>query len=208
MTYLIFILLGFVLGSTLFAYWIPRLFFKIDITAVSTDHNPGVANAYMHAGFLAGTLSLFCELLKGFVPVFFASRFLDCNSLPFALVMAAPVFGHAFPFFQKERGGKAIAVSFGVMIGLFPEICPLVSLIFYYILFSLVLTLRPHSFRSVVTYGLFTLTVCLFVPVNAIRLGCFIISAIVIYRHIIRYHNEPLQILLFGKYPLYQQSTS
>lgn len=123
----------------------------------------------------------------------------------FALVMAAPVFGHAFRF-PKERGGKAIAVSFGVMIGLFPEIHPLFCLIFYYILFSLVLTLRPHSFRSVITYGLFTLTVFLFVPVNSIRLGCFIISAIVIYRHVIRCHDEALQALLFGKYPLFHKS--
>lgn len=52
MTYFLFILLGFVLGSTLFAYWIPRLFFKTDITKVPPDHNPGVANAYMQAGFL------------------------------------------------------------------------------------------------------------------------------------------------------------
>lgn len=205
MTYFIFILLGFVLGSTLFAYWISRLFFKTDITKTSTDHNPGVANAYMQAGFFAGTLSLLCELLKGTIPVFFAGKFLDCGSLLFALVMAAPVFGHAFPFFQKEKGGKAIAVSFGVMIGLFPEVHPLFGLIFYYILFSLVITLRPHSFRSVITYGLFTLTVFLLVSVNSIRLGCFIISAVVIYRHIIRYHDEPLQILLFGKHLLFQK---
>ena len=171
MTYFIFILLGFVLGSTLFAYWISRLFFKTDITKTSTDHNPGVANAYMQAGFFAGTLSLLCELLKGTIPVFFAGKFLDCGSLLFALVMAAP----------------------------------LISLIFYYILFSLVLTLRPHSFRSVITYGLFTLTVFVIVPQNSIRLGCFIISAVVIYRHIIRYHDEPLQILLFGKHLLFQK---
>ena len=33
-------------------------------------------------------------------------------------------YGHTFPFFQKEKGGKCIAVSFGVMPGLFPEIHP------------------------------------------------------------------------------------
>ena len=197
MTYFLFIILGFILGSTLFAYWIPRLFFNTDITKSSDDHNPGVANAYMQAGFFAGTLSLLFELLKGAVPVFFAGRILDRDSLLFA---------HAFPFFQKERGGKAIAVSFGVMIGLFPEVHPLFGLIFYYILFSLVITLRPHSFRSVITYGLFTLTVFLLVSVNSIRLGCFIISAIVIYRHVIRYHDEALQVLLFGKYPLFHRS--
>ena len=81
MTYFLFILLGFVLGSTLFAYWIPRLFFKTDITKVPPDHNPGVANAYMQAGFFAGTLSLLCELFKGAVPVFLADRILDRDSI-------------------------------------------------------------------------------------------------------------------------------
>ena len=89
MMYFLFILLGFVLGSTLFAYWIPRLFFKTDITKVPPDHNPGVANAYMQAGFFAGTLSLLCELFKGAVPVFLADRILDRDSMLFALVMAA-----------------------------------------------------------------------------------------------------------------------
>ena len=51
MMYFLFILLGFVLGSTLFAYWIPRLFFKTDITKVPPDHNPGVAKC-LHAGRL------------------------------------------------------------------------------------------------------------------------------------------------------------
>ena len=81
MMYFLFILLGFVLGSTLFAYWIPRLFFKTDITKVPPDHNPGVANAYMQAGFFAGTLSLLCELFKGAVPVFLADRILDRDSV-------------------------------------------------------------------------------------------------------------------------------
>ena len=52
MMYFLFILLGFVLGSTLFAYWIPRLFFKTDITKVPPDHNPGVANATCRPAFL------------------------------------------------------------------------------------------------------------------------------------------------------------
>lgn len=199
MSYLFFSLLGFVCGSTLFAYWIPRLLRGIDVRTLSADHNPGVANAYVCGGFWVGTLSLLCELGKGFWPVFLGSRFTDNTSLLFVPVMAAPVFGHAFPFFHKEKGGKAIAVSFGVMLGLLPEIRPLLYLILYFLLFSLVIILRPHSLRTVVTFGLFALTVFLRVPRTSVAVGCFLISCIVILRHIFRYQGEPMEVLLLGK---------
>ena len=56
MLYFLFTLLGFVLGSTLFAYWIPKLLKNIDICTLPDDHNPGVSNAFMYGGFLCGIL--------------------------------------------------------------------------------------------------------------------------------------------------------
>ena len=47
MLYLFFTLLGFVLGSTLFAYWVPKILKHVDIRELPKDHNPGVANAFM-----------------------------------------------------------------------------------------------------------------------------------------------------------------
>ena len=136
MLYLFFTLLGFVLGSTLFAYWVPKIIRHVDIRELPADHNPGVANAFMYGGFFCGMLSLILELAKGFVPVFFGQHFLDVHSLLFIPVLIAPVFGHAFPFFQKEKGGKAITASFGVLLGLFPEMRPAVYLAFFFIFFS------------------------------------------------------------------------
>ena len=112
MLYLFFTILGFALGSTLFAYWTPKIIRHIDIRELPADHNPGVANAFMYGGFFCGLLSLILELAKGFVPVFLGQRFLDTHSLLFIPVLIAPVFGHAFPFFRKEKGGKAITASF------------------------------------------------------------------------------------------------
>ena len=135
MLYLFFTILGFALGSTLFAYWTPKIIRHIDIRELPADHNPGVANAFMYGGFFCGLLSLILELAKGFVPVFLGQRFLDTHSLLFIPVLIAPVFGHAFPFFRKEKGGKAITASFGVLLGLFPEMRPAVYLAFLYFLF-------------------------------------------------------------------------
>ena len=54
MLYLFFTILGFVLGSTLFAYWTPKIMRHIDIRELPADHNPGVANAFMYGGFFCG----------------------------------------------------------------------------------------------------------------------------------------------------------
>lgn len=199
MSYLIFTIIGFCLGSTMFAYLIPMWIKKIDIRILPADHNPGVANAYTYGGFLPGTLSLICELGKGCLPVLLCRHFAETDSLLFVPVLIAPVLGHAFPFFQREKGGKAIAVSFGVMIALFPEVQPLFYLIVFYLLFSLVLVLRPHSFRTVITFGLFTLMVFLQVNCQSIRIGCLLISLIVTVKHLKKYQGEPISIQLFAR---------
>ncbi len=108
MPYFLFTLLGFVLGSTLFAYWIPKLLKNIDICTLPDDHNPGVSNAFMYGGFLCGILSLICELAKGFIPVYLGQKCLDINSLLFVPVLVAPVFGHAFPFYKNKKAVKLL----------------------------------------------------------------------------------------------------
>ncbi len=197
MIYIHFSLLGFILGSIHFAYLVPVLIKKVDIREIPSDHNPGVANAFMYGGFFCGLISLILELAKGFVPVFIAQYFLDIHSLLFVTVLVAPVLGHAFPFFQKEKGGKAITASFGVLLGLFPEFRPAVYLALFFIFFSLVVVVSPHSFRSVVTFGMFALCVFFTVKILSVQIGSFVIAAIVIYRHFIKYQGEPLSVRIF-----------
>lgn len=200
MNYIFFTILGFCLGSTLFAYWIPKLLKNIDICELPPDHNPGVANAYTYGGFFPGTLALFCELGKGFLPVFLSRQCLSSDSLLFVPVMAAPVFGHAFPFFRSRKGGKAIAVSFGVMIGLLPTPQPLFYLVLFYLLFSLIIIIHPHAARTVITFSLFTLMVFLTTHVLAVKLGCLVISVIVVVKHLINPHHEPFEIRFLSRH--------
>ena len=184
MNYIFFTILGFLSGSTLFAYWIPRLMKGIDIRVLPQDHNPGVANAFTYGGFWPGLLSLICELGKGALPILLSQQFVRVDSLLFVPVMVAPVFGHAFPFFHHEKGGKAIAVSFGVLIGLCPEVRPLFYLIVFYLLFSMLIVIRPHALRSMITFALFTTIVFFRVDTFSIKIGCLCISLIVIAKHL------------------------
>ena len=183
MKYLFWIAAGYFSGSVLYAVVLPKLFGKEDICSLSDDGNPGTANVFKYGGIPLGIAVLILELAKGFVPVFFAGYVVDRGRLLFLAVMAAPVFGHAFPVFRRGKGGKCIAVSFGVLMGLFPEIRPLLLLIIFYLLFSLVIVIRSHFYRSVVTFTLFAAG-CFFWMGNIVTAwGCAVISLLVTSRH-------------------------
>lgn len=199
MKYLIFSLIGYLCGSILFAYWIPRVVKHVDVRELGEDGNPGTANAFLYGGVFCGVLVLLCELLKGMIPVYFSVKVLDITQTGFAFVMAAPVIGHAYSFFHKGQGGKAIAVSFGVLLGIIPEIRPLFLLIFFYLIFSLIIVIRPHLHRSICTFLLFFLCCNRFIELQSIVLGCFIIAMIVVVKHIKASTGEPIEVFLFHR---------
>ena len=155
--YLLFAAGGFCLGGVLFSYHLPKLLKHIDICAISADHNPGTFNAFRYAGVPVGILCLLCDLAKGFFPVFGALRVLDPHRLWFAMILAAPVLGHAVAPLYHDKNGKAVAVSFGVLIGLLPESPLVLLLVALYLFFSLVFVINPHERRTVWTFGLLSL---------------------------------------------------
>ena len=118
--YLLFAGLGYLSGSVLYAQIFLRLFRGRDVRTVSEDENPGTANAFLGGGAVCGVLALAGDLCKGMLPVQWALQNCDMRCPWFALVLAAPVIGHAWPIFFRFRGGKAIAVSFGVLLGIAP----------------------------------------------------------------------------------------
>ena len=164
----------------------------MDVTSAGEDRNPGTFNAFAAAGPLIGTLVLLLELGKGFFPVHLAMNHLPQEDPVFALILMAPVAGHAWPLLHFRKGGKAIAVSFGVLLGLYPALKPVLLLAAFYLLFSLVLVVRPHLYRSVLTFLCFAIGCLRTVMFPAWKLGCLGISAIVCWRHIRSGEREPL----------------
>ncbi len=197
--YLFYILLGYLSGSVLYGYMLPKYVKKIDITKESLDQNPGVANAFIHAGAPLGTCALILELLKGYLPVHTAMQILNPQHFMFGMVLAAPVLGHAFPFWNPKMGGKSIAVSFGVLLGLLPNWQPILTLVICYLIFSFVVVIKPHFFRSVVTYIVFLGMMCLRKPPLGIVTGSGILSFVVIWKHLVKYQNEHLEITFPGR---------
>ena len=186
--YAAYILGGYLLGSILFGNILPKTIKGIDITVCSRDGNPGTANAMQYAGIGVGLLCLLGDLAQGVLPVFLGVRRFGIYPPIFGLVLAAPVVGHAFSLFRGFRGGKAIAVSFGVLLGLLPRPGIVWILAGLYIFFSLVLRIRPHERRTVWTFAFFALFVCALylrhkLPFSLLA-GSGLMAAVVIYKNL------------------------
>ena len=166
---LCFILLGYLAGSVLFARIWGRVVAKKDITRDAPDQNPGTANAFINGGFLCGLLTLVCDLLKGFVPVFLYLRTGSGPALGF--VMAAPVLGHVFPVFSHFRGGKGIATTFGCLLALLPTVRPLAYMVLFFLFFSLILRISPNYYRTIAAYVCTEVALLLFAYNTAIITG-------------------------------------
>lgn len=152
---LFFMAAGYLAGSVLFGRLLPKHFKGMDIEAVSEDHNPGTANVMKYAGIPLGLLCLVLDVGKGYLPVLWAVSVVPPVRLLFAGVMIAPILGHAWPFWKEGRGGKAIAVSFGVLLGVLRYSKSVWLLAAIYLFFSLVFVIRPNERRSVYTFGIF-----------------------------------------------------
>ncbi len=179
-----YIIMGYIMGSILFAQVFSKLFNK-NILQESKDGNPGTANAFMYGGFWCGVLTLFFELFKGAVPVCLYLRGVNIQSAStaaLASVIAAPVIGHIYPIFNKFHGGKGIAVTFGVLLGLVPIWSPVLLLAFFFIFFSMIVRVSPHIHRTVVTYCCTLAAIVLTNQIRGIIAGVAIITVIVLHR--------------------------
>ncbi len=109
-------LAGFLSGSSMFALWLGRSAGK-DVR-LQGDGNPGAVNAFRAGGWRLGVPVLLLDFLKGAVPVALARYVLGVTGFWLVPVALAPVAGHAFSPWLGFRGGKAVAVTFGVWCGL------------------------------------------------------------------------------------------
>lgn len=106
--------LGYLLGSVPFGLILTRLFDAGDIRQIGSG-NIGATNVLRtgRKGLAAGTLLL--DGAKGFLAVWLAWRWWP-EAAGFAALGA--VLGHCFPLWLKFKGGKGVATTLGVTLGL------------------------------------------------------------------------------------------
>lgn len=195
---LFFTLAGYALGTCHGARLAERLS-GVDAEA-APDHNPGAANVFKTIGPAAGIAVAVFDVLKAAVPVGLYGALYGWAQLPAAVVIAAPVVGHAFS--PGGRGGKGIAAAFGVSLGLLPETLPLLALAALYVFFSLVLVVRPHAVRSVLVFAVWAGLLLFYTP-PAVAGGALITACVVITRHLMAGEDGVFSLTLFGRLRLY-----
>jgi glycerol-3-phosphate acyltransferase PlsY len=100
-----------------FSVWIGMLALGVDIRQFG-DGNPGATNVWRAGGARWGILAMLLDFLKGALPVGLLNLVGGLEGWSLAAVALAPILGHAYSPFLRFRGGKALAVTFGIWSGL------------------------------------------------------------------------------------------
>jgi glycerol-3-phosphate acyltransferase PlsY len=82
------------------------------------DHNPGAANVFKAGSIGLGFLAVFLDIVKGFPFVFISYTTFDFHEVITYLIGLSAISGHAFSPFLNFKGGKAYAVTLGVLLAL------------------------------------------------------------------------------------------
>jgi glycerol-3-phosphate acyltransferase PlsY len=122
--YYVFVPLAYLLGSVPFGFLIARAK-GIDIRT-SGSGNIGATNVLRSVGKSWGALTLLLDALKGLVPAavfpLLANHFfqIEAGEVLGLGCGCAAILGHNFPVFLKFKGGKGVATTAGVLIGVAP----------------------------------------------------------------------------------------
>jgi glycerol-3-phosphate acyltransferase PlsY len=108
---------AFGLGACPFSVWVGRGLLGKDIRNYG-DGNPGAANVFRAGGRKSGFLALFLDIAKGVPFVFLAHSIFKLPEAAVLGVALSAILGHAFSPLLQLRGGKAVAVTFGVILAL------------------------------------------------------------------------------------------
>ena len=118
------LLLSYLIGSIPFGLLISKSR-GIDIRSVGSG-NIGATNVFRSVGKTWGLLTFLCDALKGFIPAFLLPILgnqmgYDFQGLEIGLLCGcAAIAGHNWSIFLKFTGGKGVATTAGVLLGVAP----------------------------------------------------------------------------------------
>lgn len=105
---------AFWLGACPFSVWIGRWVLGKDIRDYG-DGNPGAANVFRAGGRKSGCLAVILDTAKGAPFVALAHSFFGFPDVVAMAVALSAILGSAFSPLLRLRGGKSIAITFGVL---------------------------------------------------------------------------------------------
>ena len=114
------LVLAYLVGSVPTSWWVGRAVYGVDLRREGSG-NLGATNTFRVLGWRAALPVVVVDIAKGWLP---AAMFAGwAGGLSFGWVLAfgaAAIAGHVFSVFANFRGGKGVATSAGVFLGLAP----------------------------------------------------------------------------------------
>jgi len=138
---------AYLTGSLSFAILLSRYYGNSDPRSQGSG-NPGATNMLRIAGKRLAILTLLGDLSKGLLPILIANR-LGLDQQQQAWVGLAAVIGHLYPIYFNFRGGKGVATTAGMLLGLYPP-AALLALAVWLLTFNLTRISSLASLASVV----------------------------------------------------------
>ncbi len=178
-------LIAYFIGAIPTAYIFGRLLKRIDIREHGSK-NMGATNAFRVLGKGPGAAVLAIDILKGVIPTVWVARAFGIND-PLALVTIglAAVIGHNWTIFLGFKGGKGVATSLGVVIGLalqIPGVRPVLALtlavwLAFFLVFGYV------SLASICAATVFPLFTLAFSAPFSIQVMAILLCVFIVLRH-------------------------
>lgn len=202
------IVIAYLVGAIPFGVIIARLHGK-DLRAVGSG-NTGATNLARACGRKWGYICFGLDVLKGFAPVVaFPLVAAHGEATPmsagfFAMWLAvgiAAVLGHVFPVYLRFKGGKGVATSFGVALGVWPyfTVCAVAALLVWV---ACVLKWRYISLASICAALSFPITLVIALAVaphwGFVRMWPLLIVAVAIPVLVVVRHRENIARLRSG----------
>ena len=119
------LILSYLIGAIPNGYVIGKVFFKKDIREFGSG-NTGATNSFRVLGKPAGFIVTFLVHAQGPISTFFTHGL---------IVGIFAIIGHVYPIYLKFKGGKAVATSAGVVLGVNPILLLILAVIFFGILY-------------------------------------------------------------------------
>lgn len=205
-SFLLIIVLSYLLGSIPTSVWMGKLLKGVDIR----DHgsgNAGATNTFRILGWKAGAIVSLIDLAKGFTAAYYISqigyytggvevkieimgKLWETNVFMQLIAGAAAVGGHMYPIYARFAGGKGVITAAGMLYGIEPISITLAISIFIILLFST----RYVSLASILATGSYPIFLLIlkygFSWDEKVDGSLIVISAVVASIIIIKHHSN------------------
>ena len=148
LSFVVIILLSYLLGSIPSSIWVGRIYKKIDIRNYGSG-NAGATNTFRILGWKAGIVVALIDLTKGFTAAYFISNIGYVvgdipshvgvwNTHVFMMIIAgvSAVIGHMFPLYANFKGGKGVITAAGMLYAIEPYSISVALLVFLIVLIT------------------------------------------------------------------------